>query len=295
MINFITGDSSKELSTLKQKFQSIVTSPPYFQCRVYENDDNGLGQENSPDLYVKNLCDILQKALDLLNDDGVMWINIGDSIAKRKYPDLHIKIKESIGIPWMVAQELRKRGYYIRQEIIWKKVNPMPNSVSDMCVPSHESIFVVTKSPKYYFDVKSIEEDAITTTKPPGTSYEKFGGTKRANGDNVFYSGKLSVSTGKRRKRDVWEEPTAKCKINHAAAYPESLIKPCILASSKEGDFILDPFSGTGTTGIVCKNLNRNFIGIEKNESYNTYARERCGIPGEYHRESDYEQNDNSN
>jgi DNA modification methylase len=136
--------------------------------------------------------------MNLLKDDGTMWLNIGDSIAKKDYSNLHIKQKESIGIPWMICNELRKRGYYIRQEVIWKKLNPMPNSVSDMCVPCHESLFLITKSPKYYFDVVSIEEDATTSTKPKGTKYEKFGGNKKANGDNQFYSGKQAASNGKR-------------------------------------------------------------------------------------------------
>lgn len=276
-ISFISGDSTEVLKGIKDEtFQAIVTSPPYFQCRIYKEDETGLGRESTPEIYVSNLVEILKESMRCLKSDGVMWLNIGDSIAKEDFESLGIKKKESIGIPWMVAQQMRKAGFYIRQEIIWHKLNPMPNSVKDMCVPSHESIFIITKKGKYYFDVKAIEEDATTTSKPKGSSYEKFGGNKQANGDNPFYSGRSTESTGKRRKRDVWQEPTAKCKIDHAAAYPESLIVPCILASTKKDDSVLDPFSGTGTTGIVCKRLERKFVGIEKIVTYHDYATKRC-------------------
>ena len=241
-------------------------------------EDNQIGLEETPEEYVNKLVEIFREVRRVLTDDGALWINIGDSYAggagrwggvdnitdkqvsnngslseittTRKWKHDTIKTKDLMGIPWMLAFALRADGWYLRQDIIWHKPNPMPESVKDRCTKSHEYIFLLTKSPKYYFDYEAIQEPSVGN----------IGGVdKQCN----------------RNKRDVWTVTPSHYKEAHFATYPQELILPCILATSRIGDTVLDPFSGSGTSGVVSILSDRNYIGIELNPEYNDMAKKR--------------------
>jgi DNA modification methylase len=259
--------------------------------------DEQIGLEETPEQFVDNLVQVFHEVKRVLKEDGTLWINIGDSYCNsngfersdtewkrkgradakandRNLASLHnvgLKTKDLIGIPWMLAFALRADGWYLRQDIIWHKTNPMPESVKDRCTKSHEYIFLLSKSPNYYFNFDAIQEDA-TEEVSVGI---KFGGNKYGNGGEQFpnkqagiYSGNEYVSNGRKRKRDVWSVPVSSSKDNHFATYPKKLIEPCILAGSREGDTVLDPFNGSGTTGIVAMQWGRKYIGCELNPEY---------------------------
>lgn len=225
--------------------------------------DKQIGIENSPKEYIDNLVKVFHEVKRVLKDDGTLWVNIGDtynsgptgsvnsdkqktnegSIAQTTIKGLvsDCKPKDLIGIPWMLAFALREDGWYLRQDVIWAKPNPMPESVTDRCTKSHEYIFMLTKSPSYYFDQESIKELSVSN-----------------DGDYAM-----------RNKRDVWNVPVASGeKEAHFAVFPEKLIEPCIIASCPVGGVVLDPFFGSGTTGKVAKGLDRDYLGIELNPEY---------------------------
>lgn len=287
----IEGDSLQVLKTLPdQSVQCCVTSPPYYGLRDY-GVDGQIGLEETPEQYIENLVSVFREVRRVLKDDGTLWVNMGDSYAgsgkgawknkngqKEVYvpdPDSPqakmektwdgIKNKDLIGIPWMLAFALRSDGWYLRQDIIWAKPNPMPESVMDRCTKSHEYIFMLTKQPKYYFDHEAISEPTITydnsqrdrdTTKLNNTP----GRTRMAGLKTNAYE--------TRNKRDVWTVSTKPYRGAHFATFPEDLILPCILAGSREGDTVIDPFNGAGTTGVVCMKEKREYIGIELNPEY---------------------------
>lgn len=241
-------------------------------------EDKQIGLEETPEEYVNKLVSVFREVRRVLKDDGTLWLNIGDSYwgsGSRGYDftgkfteasalqsgsqgtvnlsnvprligktDTGIKDKDLIGIPWMLALALRNDGWYLRQDIIWAKPNPMPESVKDRCTKSHEYLFLLSKSQKYYFDYEAIQEDAVTDS-------------------TTMFS-----TIGKRNKRDVWSVPVKPVKEAHFATYPEELIEPCILAGSQIGGVVLDPFFGSGTTGRVAVKLNRSYIGVELNPKY---------------------------
>ena len=246
-----------------------VTSPPYYGLRDYGGEENQIGQENSPEEFVDQLVDVFRSVREVLTDDGTLWLNIGDSyynyrkdgcIPKQTFSntrqDLPIttprrsnklvgyKDKDLIGIPWLLAFALRKDGWYLRQDIIWNKPNPMPESVRDRCTKSHEYIFLFSKSKNYYYDNESIKEP----TKEGGAT---------------------------KNKRSVWTVNKKPYKGAHFATFPPELIEPCIKAGSQKGDIILDPFIGSGTTAMVAKSLGRHYIGCELHESYNDLIQNR--------------------
>ena len=187
-----------------------------------------------------------------------------------------IKNKDLIGIPWMTAFALRADGWYLRQDIIWHKPNPMPESVKDRCTKSHEYIFLLSKKPHYYFDYEAIQEPATTVI---GEDAEiRFGGNKYGdNEDSHFqtYSGNVYEPSDVRNKRDVWDVATKAVKEAHFATYPEELVEPCVRAGSRVGGIVLDPFFGSGTTGKVAAQLNREYIGIDLNPEYIEIAKKR--------------------
>lgn len=264
-------------------------------------EDKQIGLEESPEEYIQQLVEVFREVRRVLKDDGTLWVNIGDSYygsGSRGYDFTNIygesselqngsggtkdysnipqlrgnkdgyKKKDLIGIPWMLAFALRADGWYLRQDIIWAKPNPMPESVKDRCTKSHEYIFLLSKSPKYYFDSESIKEDSVTNT---ANTHIKFGGNKYGeNNDKKYaiYSENEWKPTDKRNKRDVWFVSSKPLKDAHFATYPEELIEPCILAGSRPGGVVLDPFFGSGTTGRVATRLGREYIGIELNEEY---------------------------
>jgi len=244
-----------------------VTSPPYFGLRDYGHDAQ-IGLEKTPEEFVSKLVDVFREVKRVLRDDGTLWLNIGDSYngsgGQGTKPNIMskeaaqgrggkaikvdgIKHKDLIGIPWMLAFALRSDGWYLRQDIIWNKPNPMPESVQDRCTKAHEYIFLLAKSKKYYYDNESIKE--ISSSKSKG--YDK------AN------------------KRSVWTVPTKPYSGAHFATFPTDLIEPCVKAGCPIGGTVLDPFSGAGTTGLVAQRHGRNAILCELNEGYAAIAEKR--------------------
>ena len=290
--SIVYGDVRQTLPDLwMHKAQMCVTSPPYYGLRDYGGEENQVGQEETPEEYINNMVKIFRLVRDNLQDDGTLWLNIGDSYynyrpgkgqsypkqsvskTKQDLPDKcnkrgnkleGLKEKDLIGIPWMLAFALRQDGWYLRQDIIWHKPNPMPESVRDRCTKAHEYIFLFSKNKKYYYDNEAIKEDAKdwgTRDRTKGKYHNKGTGLQPHTG--------LSKSYPKKNKRSVWSVTNKPYKGSHFAVFPPDLIQPCILAGSKKGDLVLDPFMGSGTTAMVSKQLGRDYIGCELHEDYN--------------------------
>jgi DNA modification methylase len=286
----LIGDVRTRLADIPdQSVQCVITSPPYWGLRDYGKPDQ-IGLEESPTEYVNQMVAVFAEVWRVLKDDGVLWLNLGDSYAGNnsrastngragygtdregvftKTGD-GIKPKDLVGIPWRVAFALQDAGWYLRQDIIWHKPNPMPESVTDRCVKSHEYLFLLSKQKNYYFNHTAIKEQATTEKPRP----RKFGATNQ-QGTMRNDEGRIFNDDGMRNKRDVWTVPTKPFKGAHFAVMPEALVEPCVLASSTEGDTILDPFTGSGTVAVVALNHQRNFIGTELNPEYATIAEQR--------------------
>ena len=304
MVEIIQGDCLKSLRNLAPKsVNTCVTSPPYFGLRDY-GDEGQLGLEETPEEFVENLVKVFKEVKRVLRDDGTVWLNLGDSYGQqkgkgfntnakegytnrvqemqKKYGDIKVKTglpaKNLIGIPWRVAFALQQDGWYLRQDIIWHKPNPMPESVRDRCTKSHEYIFLLSKNKKYYYDNEVIKEDAKNNGKEISLGEKSFS-KGQAKGKNVQESGNALNDTytvkPKRNKRSVWTVTTKPFKGAHFAVFPIDLIEPCVLAGCPEGGTVLDPFSGSGTTGLVAKNNNRNAILLELNPEYIEIAKAR--------------------
>lgn len=295
------GDVLKELKRVKtSSVQCCVTSPPYWGLRDYGHEDQ-LGLESTPEAYVNNMVCVFSEVRRVLKDDGVLWVNIGDSYVGYKgdnylknksssrlqssttVPSSHmigtpqtsgLKSKDLVGIPWRLAFALQADGWYLRQDIIWHKPNPMPESVTDRCTKSHEYVFLFSKSPKYYFDSLAIKEPSTKSS----TSNIRFGGDKYGTNDAPIHrtkSGKDYVDSGTRNKRSVWTIATKGYKGAHSAVMPEALCEPPILASSRPGDLVLDPFMGSGTTAVMSLHHGRDFVGCELSPEYVDLAQTR--------------------
>ena len=259
------GDCRDTLKQFDEKARMCVTSPPYYGLRDYGGEDSQIGQEQTPEEFIDELVKVFREVRNVLTDDGTCWVNLGDSYynyrpgkgqglprqsvanTKQDLPDVcprrgnkleGLKEKDLIGIPWMFAFAMRADGWYLRQDIIWNKPNPMPESVRDRCTKAHEYIFLFSKNQNYHFDVDAIKEPT-------------------------------------RRKRSVWNIQKKPYRGAHFAVFPPDLIEPCIKAGSEEGDTILDPFMGSGTTAMVAKKLNRHYIGCELHENYGNLIEER--------------------
>lgn len=301
-VKILCGDALEQLQTLEsESIYTCVTSPPYYNLRDY-GVPGQIGQEESPEEYVNKLVEVFREVRRVLRPDGTLWVNIADSYATRsgaqpprntrntcghtakKVPPGY-KVKDLIGVPWMLAFALRADGWYLRQDIIWEKPNAMPENVKDRCTKCHEHIFLLSKQPKYYFDSEAISEPIVgESTKrylrknenPDGLP--RFGGTKYGDDQaeqSRTKSGKTYTPKSRRNKRDVWTIATKGFKGAHFATFPEKLIIPCIIAGSPEGGKVLDPFAGSGTTGIVSKKTGRGFVGIELNPEYAEMAAQR--------------------
>ena len=298
------GDSLEILKSMDDKsVDCCVTSPPYWALRNYDMDGQ-LGQESTPEEYVEKLVEILGEVHRVLKDEGTLWLNLGDSYvgtgAKGTHKDpknpkgrngqqdkannnkvAGLKPKDMVGIPWRVAFALQEYGWWLRSDIIWHKPNPMPIPVNDRPTSCHEHIFLLSKSQKYYYDKDAILEPLADPNKKDGPNCSGFGGNKHAkNKDktlNTAYSGLLYDATklkGK-NKRDVWTVSTSSYKEAHFAVYPPKLIEPCILAGCPDDGIVLDPFSGSGTTGVVAMNNGKNYIGIELNPEFAQLSHDR--------------------
>jgi DNA modification methylase len=291
MINsIINGDSLHVLKTIPNEYVNCcITSPPYWGLRDY-GVEGQLGLEKTPGEYVNEMVEVFREVKRILKKDGTLWLNLGDSYAgncsrvssgRAGYGEERegiftrggdgLKPKDLCGIPWRVTFALQEDGWYLRQDIIWHKPNPMPESVTDRCTKSHEYIFLLAKSQKYYFDNEAIKEKAS-----PDETIRDRDTTKLNNTPGRTRMAGLKVNNYEmRNKRSVWTVSTRPFKEAHFATFPEELIKPCVLAGCPEEGIILDPFSGAGTTALVSKKFNRKYIGIELNPEYIKIAEAR--------------------
>ena len=339
MVKILQGDCREVLKTLPDgSVNCCVTSPPYFGLRDYKVDGQ-IGIEQTPDAYVAELVAVFREVKRVLADDGTLWLNLGDSYCNtngyaraqpefqrqgrndapandRDLTQLHkagFKTKDLIGIPWRVAFALQADGWYLRQDIIWHKPNPMPESVTDRCTKAHEYVFLLSKSERYYFDQKAIAEpvtqsiikrlsqpnleNQIGSDRVPGKTNGNMkavgrGGKNAFRGQGHMRGGEngpanrdgrdmKDVGTGDtRNKRSVWTVCTRPYKGAHFATFPPALIAPMILAGCPVGGTVLDPFGGSGTTGEVAESYGRNSILIELNPAYIELQKQRTAQMG---------------
>ena len=305
----LQGHCLEVLRTLPtESVQTCITSPPYFGLRDY-GCDGQIGLESTPDAFVSSLVDVFAEVHRVLKSDGTLWLNLGDSYAAqrggtsmpaetlaggiggkgdksahrghdgaaghahRNASNIGLKHKDLIGIPWRVAFALQQYGWYLRQDIIWHKPNPMPESVTDRCTKAHEYIFLLSKSSKYFYDIDAIREPHLHASDPrnDGKRHTYSDNAKHNQVDPVRQRTKtdcVSFHPNGKNKRSVWTVCTKPYKGAHFAVYPTELIRPCILAGSRPGDTVLDPFNGSGTTGFVSMEERRKYIGIDINDEY---------------------------
>ena len=313
-----------------ESIQTCVTSPPYWGLRDYLVDGQ-LGLEKTPEEYVKNMVEVFREVKRVLKKDGTLWLNLGSSYngsggaggdyskgglkeGQPKYKGRNVdtfKPKDMVPIPWMVAMALQADGWWLRQDIIWSKPNPMPESVTDRCCKAHEYIFLLSKSAKYYYDNEAIKEpfadkrmgdpggggqyavDAFSLLGiQRGLSKGEWNADGKITGRNkrsvwtiedhntllawlMEEHPKIADNYLNENKKDVWTVTTKPFKKAHFATFPPKLIEPCILAGCPKGGIVLDPFSGAGTTAFVSAENNRNYIGIELNQDYIDIAEQR--------------------
>ena len=293
----------------EESVHCCVTSPPYYALRDYGLDMQ-IGREDTPEQYIDRLTEVFRELRRVLRSDGTLWLNIADTYCGTGNKGYHAdpknpkgrngqqiarnnrvsgcKQKDLIGIPWLLAFALRADGWYLRSDIIWQKENPMPESVKDRCARCYEHIFLFSKSKKYFFDYKAISEPIAPATaerlkrgmkggnkygKPvPGQPQPQSINRPREHGEI-----KDADINPLRNKRDVWKINTVPFKGGHYAAYPPKLVETCLLAGCPEGGIVLDPFMGSGTTGMVASQMGRHFIGIELNPAYTELAYKRIG------------------
>lgn len=295
----LVGDCRAQLRTLEAgSVQTCITSPPYFGLRDY-GVKGQIGLEQTPEQFVAALVAVFREVRRVLRDDGTLWLNLGDSYATtstynaprssggefgrvegQRQPRAPIpkglKPKDMIGIPWRVAFALQADGWYLRQDIIWSKPNPMPESVRDRCTKSHEYLFLLSKSPRYYFDGEAIKEPVAASSfaRLSQSNLAQQQGSARVPGKT---NGNMKAVGGAetRNKRSVWTVATKPFKDAHFATFPAELIEPCIVAGSRPGDLVLDPFMGAGTTAVVAERLGRRWVGCELNPEYAEMAKRR--------------------
>jgi len=311
MTKIIQGDCREVLKTLPDgSVDCCVTSPPYFGLRSYgTGEENGeIGLEATPEAYVAKLVEVFREVRRVLRADGTLWLNLGDSYVSKptgslgnftgagqgfgsghshqkaalERPDksgFGIPEKNLIGIPWRVAFALQADGWYLRQDIIWHKPNPMPESVTDRCTKAHEYVFLLSKSERYFFDSEAIKEPSIWADDPRAGFGRLHYRGKREGKPGTGNENFVSI-TNTRNKRDVWTVTTKPYKGSHFATFPPALIAPMILAGCPVGGTVLDPFGGSGTTGEVSESLGRNSILIELNPDYIELQKKRTAQMG---------------
>lgn len=316
MNKVIFGDCRDTMRDLKDqgvRVQMCVTSPPYFGLRDYGHPGQ-IGLEKTPAEFVAAMVEVFDGVRELLADDGVLWLNLGDSYnaagraghgtrqgckqgtnrasatkADNCRPSVDwLKPKDLIGIPWRVAFALQEAGWYLRQDVIWHKPNPMPESVTDRCTKAHEYLFLLTKSERYFFDAEAIKEQAVkgaansdfhtgktaehqlgrASTKPRKSNSTNDSAVPGATEHSGLHREGTEREPENRNRRSVWTVPTQPYSGAHFAVFPAALIEPCILAGSRPGDLVLDPFMGSGTTAQVAQQLGRQWIGCELNTEY---------------------------
>jgi DNA modification methylase len=276
----LQGDVVEQLKTLSvPSIQCVVTSPPYWGLRNY-GVPGQIGSEKTPDEYVHTLVSVFREVRRVMHSDGTLWLNLGDSF----------KMKNLVGIPWRVAFALQADGWYLRADIIWHKPRCMPSSVQDRPTRNHEYLFLLTKSSKYYYDADAIREPlsnyyAKVFAVNGGQRVARPTGVDNFNKQRRFETGLRDATTREaragfvnpkgRNKRSVWTISPQTYRGAHFAVFPEQLVEPCVLAGSQRHQTVLDPFCGSGTTGVVATRLHRDFIGIELNPTYVRLAEER--------------------
>ncbi len=307
----LVGDCIEMMRTLPdQSVHTCITSPPYFRLRDY-GVDGQIGLEASPREFIESLVAVFREVRRVLRDDGTLWVNMGDSYAgswgahgrddmglggqslsarqiaasarKLKKPNhIGFKPKDLMGLPWRLAIALQDDGWYLRQDIIWHKPNPMPESIKDRCTKAHEYLFLLSKSTRYYFDQGAIREPARAQSAPESASRRNSFAreTKYTEGEHgqtaQHRAGRDDVDYDEtRNKRSVWTVATASFKGAHFATFPPDLIRPCVLAGSPRGGMVLDPFGGAGTTALVAMQEGRQSVICELNPEYAALARQR--------------------
>lgn len=311
-MNIIHGDALTVLRTLgSASINCCVTSPPYYKLRDY-GVAGQIGLEKTPQAYIGRLVEVFREVKRVLSDDGTLWVNMGDSYyagsgkssgqesmlgGEKQRSSNGLKPKDLIGIPWMLAFALRDDGWYLRQDIIWAKPNPMPESVRDRCTRSHEYIFLLSKSKRYYYDAEAIKEPG-TFLGPNGQQKsphaqgfyrrtreqeierrdKQRGHSRRHAGFNDRWDAmkRAEQCSVMRNKRDVWTISTQPTPEAHFATFPLEIPETCLKAGCPEGGTVLDPFAGAGTTGLACLKHGRQFVGIELNQEYIDIARSRA-------------------
>ena len=298
------GDCREILQTLpEQSVHCCVTSPPYFGLRDYGMTEQ-IGLEPTPEQFVAELVAVFREVRRVLRDDGTLWLNLGDSYASSSTGSLGSKIalgggkdnqasalyrpdktgfglepKQLIGIPWRVAFALQADGWYLRQDIIWHKPNPMPESVTDRCTKAHEYVFLLSKSARYFYDSDAVKLPSVSTHPRGGVNAfrgqghfrESAGGPANRNGRDLKQVGRDELCN----RRSVWTVATKPYKGAHFATFPPALVEPCILAGCPVGGTVLDPFSGSATTGQVALANARSYVGCELNPDYHELAQQR--------------------
>ena len=291
----IPGDCIAGLRTLHDaSVHCCVTSPPYWGLRDYGHDGQ-IGLEDTPEAYVARMVEVFREVRRVLRDDGTVWLNLGDSYtsggrdtraADKKHEGARemttraptpqgLKPKDLVGIPWRVAFALQADGWWLRQDIIWHKPNPMPESVRDRCTKAHEYLFLLTKSERYYYDAEAIKEPSVA---PGHRAYQAVGTKDAAARNTKLMATRIAGSCGSldtRNKRSVWTVTTKPYSGAHFAVMPSDLVEPCIKAGCPEGGTVLDPFAGSGTTLAVAAEQGRNAIGCELNPDYIAQAERR--------------------
>lgn len=300
-IEILQGDCRDVLGSLPDgSINCCVTSPPYFGLRDY-GVEGQLGLEPAPDEFVSAMVEVFREVRRVLRDDGTLWLNLGDSYANdgkwggstggkhasalhgnsgigRRRLTTGLKPKDLIGIPWRVAFALQADGWYLRQDIIWHKPNPMPESVTDRCTKAHEYIFLFAKSERYYFDADAIKEQAVSNHASGNGFKGRQGGAIHMPMSGGAGTADQWLPGGMRNRRSVWTVSTKPFKGAHFATFPPDLIDPCVLAGCPVDGTVLDPFFGAGTTGLVAQKHGRNCVGIEINPDYIAIANERLGL-----------------
>ena len=287
----IIGDCREKLREIEAgTLNCCVTSPPYFGLRDYGHGEQ-IGLEASPDAYVAELVEVFREVRRVLRDDGTLWLNLGDSYnagrdgghaggQKQASHPRHegvnrsganvpgLKPKDLIGIPWRVAFALQADGWYLRQDIIWHKPNPMPESVTDRCTKAHEYVFLLSKSEQYRYDADAIKEHAVggARTRNLASNFKKAG--SHSHGKHTSGGAPEIVCDGSRNKRSVWTVASQPYAEAHFATFPPKLIEPCILAGCPVGGTVLDTFGGSGTTALVAIEHHRNAVLCELNPQY---------------------------
>lgn len=309
----LIGDCVESLRSLTaESVQCCITSPPYWGLRDYGHDGQ-IGLEKTPDEYVAKMVDVFREVRRVLRDDGTLWLNLGDSYAASQSNNggcspkstlgggggryragskneaafesttprnlVHgLKPKDLIGIPWRVAFALQADGWWLRQDIIWHKPNPMPESVTDRCTKAHEYIFLLAKSERYYYDHEAVKETAATAGMAGlGFYSSRAEAMGRAASGNEAKDPSEGIRPDTRNRRSVWTVSTKPYSGAHFATYPPDLIEPCVKAGCPEDGTILDPFNGSGTTGAVAVQFGRRYIGCEINPEYVELAKKRIG------------------